>query len=70
MKKQQSKSYSTIVKLEDFDPQTGSKAERFFFNNRPVVIIISALLTLFLGYQATRLDLNAGFEKMMPTNHP
>ena len=54
----------------NFDRRSGSLIERLLFNNRLVVIAICALLTLILGFQATRLTLNANFEKTIPTSHP
>jgi predicted RND superfamily exporter protein len=54
----------------DFDPRSGSLVERSLFNHRLVVIVICALLTAILGFQATKLRLNASFEKMVPTAHP
>ncbi|RZU02412.1 efflux RND transporter permease subunit [Rivibacter subsaxonicus] len=57
--------------LEDFDPQSGSRLERLVFNNRRMVLVICALLTLVLGALAfARLGLNASFEKMIPQDHP
>lgn len=55
---------------QGFDAQSGSWAERLFFNNRLLVIVLCALATLLLGYQATRLQLAASFERMLPTDHP
>ena len=53
-----------------FDAQSGSVVERLLFNNRLWVVCICALVTLLLGWQATRLDLNASFEKTIPGHHP
>jgi predicted RND superfamily exporter protein len=53
-----------------FDPRSGSLVERALFNHRSVVLAICLLLTLVLGFQATKLRLNASFEKMIPTGHP
>jgi len=58
-----------VARLEDFDPASGSAVERAFFNHRPWVMAICLLLTLLLGWQATRLRLNASFEKTIPTAH-
>ncbi len=44
--------------------------ERLIFGNRVVLIIICALVTLFLGYQASHIRPDASFEKMVPTSHP
>ena len=57
--------------LDEFDPQTGSRLERLVFNNRRTVIVLCALITLVLGFlAATRLTLNASFERMLPVSHP
>jgi predicted RND superfamily exporter protein len=45
-------------------------AERLLFENRVVVIVLFALITLFFGYQASQLRPDASFEKMIPTAHP
>ena len=53
-----------------FDPRSGSLVERALFNHRAIVVLLCALVTLLLGWQATRLQLNASFEKTIPTSHP
>ena len=53
-----------------FDPRSGSLIERALFNHRGIVVLLCALVTLLLGWQATRLQLNASFEKTIPTSHP
>ncbi|WP_306603572.1 RND family transporter [Azonexus sp.] len=57
------------VSLQDFDPQSGSAIERALFNNRLVIVLLCLIATIFLGYKATGLSLNAAFEKMIPTKH-
>ncbi|MFJ3681341.1 RND family transporter [Pseudomonas sp. NPDC090208] len=57
-------------RLDQFDRNSGSFVERLFFNNRVAVLAVCLLITLVLGAQATRLQLNADFEKMIPTGHP
>lgn len=52
-----------------FDPKSGSVVERLLFNNRILFIAICTVLTVFFGFQLTRLDLNASFEKTIPLNH-
>lgn len=59
-----------IRTLEEFDKNSGSLIERLFFNNRVMVLIVCLLVTLFLAFYATKLRLNADFEKMIPTGHP
>lgn len=59
-----------IAHLEDFDTHSGSLLERSLFNHRIIVVVLCLLLTGFLGYQASKLRLNASFERMIPTKHP
>ncbi|HJX30431.1 MAG TPA: MMPL family transporter [Thermodesulfobacteriota bacterium] len=59
-----------IPRLEDFDKSSGNLLERIFFNHRFAVIIVCVIVTLILGYEATKLRVNAGFDKMIPTKHP
>lgn len=62
---------STLAAIENtFDPNTGSIIERVLFNHRLTVIVICALLTALLGWQATKLTINASFEKTLPTHQP
>ncbi|MEJ2425623.1 MAG: RND family transporter, partial [Candidatus Thiodiazotropha sp.] len=58
-----------VERLEDFDTRSGSLVERILFNNRQLVVFLCLIITLFLGWQATRIQLNASYEKMIPTNH-
>ena len=52
--------------LEHFDPNAGSRLERLVFNNRRLVIVACALLTVLLGAVAViKLSLGASFEKMI-----
>ena len=53
-----------------FDPGSGGRIERALFNHRAAVLVLCALVTLLLGWQATKLQLNASFEKTIPGSHP
>ncbi len=44
--------------------------EDALFRNRPRVLIFFALASLGLALSATRLNIDAGFEKHLPSNHP
>lgn len=55
---------------ENFDLCSGSLLERALFNHRLWVLLLCLAATLFLGWQSTRIELNASFEKMIPTSHP
>ena len=58
-----------IADRAQFDNQSGSLLERLVFNHRAIVMILCALVTLVLGYQATKIQLQAGFEKTLPKGH-
>ena len=53
----------------NFDPSSGSWIERLLFNHRLAVLAACVLVTLLLGWQTTRLELNASFEKTIPQRH-
>ncbi|WP_409525063.1 efflux RND transporter permease subunit, partial [Pseudomonas sp.] len=44
--------------------------ERLIFNNRPVVIALCVLVSIFLFWQATQIRPSTSFEKMIPLEHP
>jgi predicted RND superfamily exporter protein len=62
--------HATTHTLAGFDPNTGSWLERVLFNHRSFVLLACALVTIVLGFQLARLELNANFEKMIPVTHP
>ncbi|MEJ2521175.1 MAG: hypothetical protein P8Y91_12685, partial [Desulfuromonadales bacterium] len=67
---QSSDDLPVISNLAEFDYQSGTFLEKLVFNNRPIVVAFCLLTTIILGYQATKIHLQAGFEKMLPKNHP
>lgn len=62
--------HPVIADLASFDRHSGSVLERVFFNHRLLVLLVCAVLTLLLGYQAMGIKLNARFDKMIPSKHP
>jgi hypothetical protein len=64
------KTQTVIGRQEDFDRTSGNFAERAIFNHRPLVVLLCLLVTLVLGWQATRIGINASYEKTIPTGHP
>ncbi|MFN4330226.1 MAG: efflux RND transporter permease subunit [Limnobacter sp.] len=54
--------------------QESGKVEQFFerilFNNRKVVIVFFALMSVFFAFQAAQLRPDASFQKMVPVTHP
>jgi predicted RND superfamily exporter protein len=59
-----------IADLNDFDKGSGSLVERVLFNNRPIIMILCAIATIFLGYQATKVRLSADYSQMIPVHQP
>ena len=59
-----------IRDLSKFDQRSGNLLERLVFNNRLMVVIICAIVTAVLGFAATKVRINASFEKMIPQSHP
>ena len=58
-----------IADLHKFEFDSGTFLEKLVFNHRPVVMILCLITTLVLGYQATKIQLQAGFEKTLPKAH-
>jgi predicted RND superfamily exporter protein len=54
----------------DFNRNSGSLLERLLFNNRPVILLLCLLATVFFGYQTSFIRLNASFNQMIPSNQP
>jgi predicted RND superfamily exporter protein len=54
----------------DFDSASGVWLERVIFNHRWAVLLICVAATLFLGWHAAALKVNASFDKMIPRSHP
>ncbi|HIZ50374.1 MAG TPA: MMPL family transporter [Candidatus Pseudomonas excrementavium] len=52
------------------DQEEATFMERLVFNHRLTVVVLFALVTLFLGYQATKVRPDTSFEKMIPLEHP
>ncbi len=44
--------------------------ENLIFGNRRLVVVLFILLTIFMAYQASHLQIAAGFAKMLPLKHP
>ena len=44
--------------------------ESFVFGHRKLILTVFAVVTVFLGTMATRLFIDAGFEKLLPLKHP
>lgn len=53
-----------------FDRRSGNLLERLMFNNRLWLVVMSVLLTLGFGWQASQLTVNASFDKLIPQSHP
>jgi len=51
-------------------PKAEPFLERLIFNNRAIILIAFFFLTLFLGYNAIKIQPDASFERMIPLEHP
>ncbi|RJF91705.1 efflux RND transporter permease subunit [Noviherbaspirillum saxi] len=59
-----------ITDPANFDRNSGSWLERFIFNHRAIMVLICVAMTAFLGWHASKLPVNASFDKMIPSSHP
>jgi uncharacterized protein len=59
-----------VTSVEHFDRRSGNMLERLIFNNRAFLVVLCLIITAVLGFQVARLQINASFDKMMPTSHP
>ena len=59
-----------VADLRDFDVNSGNLGERIIFNHRVLVIALCVLATLVLGWFASKLQVNASFERMIPPSSP
>ncbi|WP_340053236.1 efflux RND transporter permease subunit [Pseudomonas sp. JAI120] len=62
--------FPVLENLAAFNVDSGSWFERLVFNHRPVVIFLCVLFSGVLGYFATQIQLNASFERVIPSSHP
>ena len=56
--------------MSDTKPAFGDRVQGFIFNNRAVFLILFALITLVMGFAASLLKVDAGFDKRLPISHP
>jgi len=59
-----------IADINNFDQESGSILERILFNHRPMIMLICALATVFLGFEATKVKLSASYTQMIPVHQP
>src|SRR5690606_26611762 len=52
------------------DQEEATFMERLVFTHRLTVVVLFLLVTVFLGYQATKVRPDASFAKMIPLEHP
>lgn len=65
----QSDSMPVLASVEEFDRQGGSVLERLVFNNRLLLIVVCAIVTIVLGFYASGLNVSASYDAMMPQSH-
>ena len=59
-----------VRNLRDFPRESGNLLERAVFNHRRMVMLACLLATVVLTWFASRVAVNASFEKMIPVGHP
>src|SRR5258706_14746391 len=62
--------FPVVSRVEDFDQHSGTWLERLVFNHRAWLVLICGVISLVLGFHATKLEVNASFERMIPQSHP
>src|SRR5205809_2667150 len=61
--------FPVIRRIAEFDQGSGIWLERMVFNHRAWLVAICAVISLVLGFAATKLVVNASFERMIPQSH-
>jgi predicted RND superfamily exporter protein len=61
---------TVISDISNFDRASGSVLERLIFNHRLIIVILCAIVTAVLGFQATKMKVNASFEGTVPWSDP
>jgi uncharacterized protein len=46
------------------------RLERLIFDHRVAILVVFAIVTAVMGWSASRLRIDAGFAKLLPTRHP
>ncbi|MGP3791517.1 efflux RND transporter permease subunit [Pseudomonas sp. B392_1p] len=59
-----------VADPQRFDSASGSRLERLLFNHRLLIVLLCVLATAIFSFQAARLEVNAGFEDLIPQSHP
>ena len=54
----------------DFDPASGSPLERILFNHRPIILILCAIVTVFLAFEASKVRLSDDYLQTIPDHQP
>jgi uncharacterized protein len=62
--------YPVVPQRADFDDASGDAFERLIFNHRAALLVLFALLSALFAWQATKLEVSASFERMLPASHP
>jgi predicted RND superfamily exporter protein len=59
-----------VADVRDFNHRSGNLMERLIFNHRPAILAACLLISVVLAFCASRLVVNASFERMIPQSHP
>src|SRR6266508_793141 len=61
--------FPVMPAIADFDRRSGVALERIVFNHRGWLILVCAVISVVLGFFATKLAVNASFDRMIPQSH-
>ncbi len=54
----------------EFSANSGSRLERLIFNHRLWIVVVCVVMTALLGFAATKSQVSASYERMMPQSSP
>jgi predicted RND superfamily exporter protein len=58
------------LSIEEFDLSSGFFFEKLLFNHRFIFLAICFAVTIFFGYEALQVRINADYDEMIPTHQP
>ena len=67
--KEKKSHYSTVPEHYILSPESEPWLERFIFNNRGIVMLLLAIITMVFAYGLSKVTLDASIEKYIPLNH-
>jgi predicted RND superfamily exporter protein len=63
-------SMPVVSDLSQFDRRSGNWLERLIFNNRLLILVLTGLASILLGFEGSKLVVNGSFDRLIPQAHP